>query len=89
MPEHTESAHHLLAKTGAEGIITAALPERGLGIAVEIADGGSRARSLALLAILDHLGELSDAHKQQLQAYIKPILINSRGGFGQRIVAKG
>lgn len=69
----------VLAKTGAEGIITAALPERGLGIALKIADGSARARSVALLAILDHLGELSDAHKQQLQAHIKPLLINSRG----------
>jgi L-asparaginase II len=75
--EATEGS--VLAKTGAEGIITAALPERGLGIAVKIADGGSRARSVALLAILDYLGELSDAHKQQLQAHIKPTLINSRG----------
>ncbi|MDH5571699.1 MAG: asparaginase [Gammaproteobacteria bacterium] len=69
----------VLAKTGAEGIIIAALPERGLGIALKIADGAPRARSVALLAILDHLGELSAAHKQQLQAHIAPAIINSRG----------
>ena len=45
----------VLAKTGAEGIVIAALPERGLGIALKIADGGTRARSVALLAILEHL----------------------------------
>lgn len=69
----------VLAKTGAEGIIIAALPERGLGIALKITDGSTRARSVALLAILDHLGALTDAHKQQLQAHIAPTIINSRG----------
>lgn len=69
----------VLAKTGAEGIVTAALPGEGLGIAVKIADGGSRARSVALLAILDHLGALSDVEKHQLQAHIAPKIFNSRG----------
>jgi L-asparaginase II len=69
----------VLAKTGAEGIVTAALPGEGLGIAVKIADGGSRARSVALLAILDHLGALAEAEKHQLQAHIAPAIVNSRG----------
>lgn len=69
----------VLAKTGAEGIVTAALPERGLGIAVKIIDGSERARSVALLAILDHLGALSGEEKQQLQTHISPEIINSRG----------
>ena len=69
----------VLAKTGAEGIVTAALPEQGLGIAVKIADGNARARSVALLAILDHLGVLSAEEKQQLQDHISPSIINSRG----------
>lgn len=68
----------VLAKTGAEGIVTAALPEQGLGIAVKIADGSSRARSVALLAILDHLGALDEAEKHQLQAHIAPTIVNSR-----------
>ena len=69
----------VLAKTGAEGVLTAALPERGLGIALKIADGSSRARAVALLAILEHLGALSDEEKQQLEAHIAPTLVNSRG----------
>jgi len=69
----------VLAKTGAEGIVTAALPDRGLGIAVKIADGSTRARSVALLTILDHLGALSDEEKQKLQAHISPTIVNSRG----------
>jgi L-asparaginase II len=69
----------VLAKTGAEGVVTAALPGRGLGIAVKIADGSARARSVALLAILDHLGALSDEEKHQLQAHISPAILNSTG----------
>lgn len=69
----------VLAKTGAEGVVIAALPDQGLGIAVKIADGSSRARSVALLAILDHLGALSDEEKDQLQSHITPEIVNSRG----------
>jgi L-asparaginase II len=69
----------VLAKTGAEGVLTAALPEQGLGIALKIADGSARARSTALLEILDHLGVLADAEKQQLQAHTVPQIENSRG----------
>ncbi|MFC1748713.1 asparaginase [Pseudomonadota bacterium] len=69
----------VLAKTGAEGIFTAALPERGLGIALKIADGSERARSVALLAILEHLGALADEEKHKLQRHIVPTIVNSRG----------
>ena len=67
----------ILAKTGAEGIVTAAIPVMGLGIALKIADGSSRARSVALLAILDHLGALSDKDKRELQAHVSPRIVNS------------
>lgn len=69
----------VLAKTGAEGVVAAALPERGLGIALKIADGSERARSVALLAILDHLDVLSDEDKHKLESHITPTIVNSRG----------
>lgn len=69
----------VLAKTGAEGVLTAALPEQGLGIAIKIADGSTRARSVALFAILDYLDALTEQEKHQLQAHIAPTIINSRG----------
>jgi L-asparaginase II len=52
----------IVVKAGAEALICAALLERGLGIAVKIADGSSRAAAPALirtLALLDVVG--SDA----------------------------
>lgn len=70
---------YVLSKTGAEGVITASLPKRGLGIAVKIADGSERARAVALLAILDHLGILSDEEKKYLHKHIAPTIVNSRG----------
>ena len=70
---------NVLAKTGAEGVITAALPKRGLGIAVKIADGSTRARSMALLAILNYLDVLSGEEKHKLQDHISPTIVNSRG----------
>lgn len=69
----------VLAKTGAEGVLTASLPERGLGIALKIADGSERARSVALLAILDHLDVLSNEEKHKLKSHITPTIVNSRG----------
>lgn len=44
------------AKTGAEGVYMAALPEKGLGICLKIHDGGSRAAQIALAVTLERLG---------------------------------
>jgi len=68
----------VLAKTGAEGVLVAALPKHGLGIALKIADGNARPRSAALLAILSHLGILSDTEKRQLEDQMTPSVQNSR-----------
>ena len=69
----------VLAKTGAEGVLVAAVPESGLGIALKIADGNARPRATALLAILDHLGILSDIEKSLLHEHITPPVENSLG----------
>ncbi len=67
----------VLAKTGAEGVLIAAVPAQGLGIALKIADGNARPRPVALLAILDHLGVLSDTEKSLLQDHMTPPVENS------------
>jgi L-asparaginase II len=46
-------------KTGAEAVFVGILPERGLGIALKIADGATRASEAAITALLRHLGVLS------------------------------
>lgn len=46
------------AKTGAEAVFVAILPNEGLGVALKITDGGTRAAEAAITAILVHLGVL-------------------------------
>lgn len=46
----------LVVKTGAEGVYAAALPARGLGIALKVEDGATRASSVALVALLEAAG---------------------------------
>jgi len=52
----------LLIKTGAEGVFIAALPQRGVGIALKVRDGATRASSLAIAATLEHLGVVAPGH---------------------------
>ncbi len=68
----------LFAKTGAEGGFGLAVVREGLGVAVKIEDGASRALNPAIVQVADDLGLLTDAHRQALQAYRRPVLFNSR-----------
>ncbi len=49
-------------KTGAEGYFVAILPNRGLGIALKIVDGATRASDCAIAALLVRLGVLEAGH---------------------------
>lgn len=49
-------------KTGAEAVFVAMLPRSGRGIALKIADGGTRAAEAAIVALLARAGELDPAH---------------------------
>ncbi|MDU8912737.1 asparaginase [Aestuariicoccus sp. MJ-SS9] len=68
----------LALKTGAEGFFTAILPDRGLGVALKIADGATRASECAIAAILVRLGVLDPAHPD-VQRFLNPPLRNRRG----------
>ena len=48
-------------KTGAEGVFVAIVPSLGLGVALKIADGATRASECAVAAILARLGVLDPA----------------------------
>ena len=61
-------------KTGAEGFFTAILPDLGLGVALKVADGATRASEVALAAILVRLGVL-DARDPVVAGFLhRPIL---------------
>lgn len=49
-------------KTGAEAVFVAILPEQGLGIALKVVDGGTRAAEAAIAALLVRAGVLEADH---------------------------
>lgn len=49
-------------KTGAEAVFVAMIPEKQIGIALKIADGGTRASEAAICALLVRLGMLEADH---------------------------
>jgi L-asparaginase II len=65
-------------KTGAEAFFIAILPERGLGVALKIADGGTRGAECAIASILVRLGVLDPDHPAARRVRNAPIT-NWRG----------
>lgn len=65
-------------KTGAEGFFVAILPELGLGVALKIEDGGTRASEAAMAAILVRLGVV-EADDPRVSRFLAPKLINWDG----------
>jgi L-asparaginase II len=65
-------------KTGAEGVFTAILPEQGLGIALKVVDGASRASEAAIAALLVKLGVLDKTHPAA-QKRLNAVQRNCRG----------
>ena len=60
-------------KTGAEGVFFAIVPEKGLGVALKIADGATRASECALASILVGLGVLDPDHPATLRRRNAPV----------------
>jgi L-asparaginase II len=54
-------------KTGAEAVFVAIVPERKLGIALKIVDGGTRGAEAAIAALLVRLGVLDAGHPATLK----------------------
>ncbi|MBY6002874.1 asparaginase [Salipiger bermudensis] len=65
-------------KTGAEGYFVAILPQRGLGLALKITDGATRAADCAVAALLVQLGVL-DAADPEVQRFLCPPIHNRAG----------
>jgi L-asparaginase II len=63
-------------KGGAEGVMCAALPEQGLGIAIKCDDGAGRAAEVAAAAVIARL--LPDA-EAALAGFLRPLLRNWNG----------
>ncbi|MGR3635609.1 MAG: asparaginase [Shimia sp.] len=65
--------HTVAIKTGAEAYFVAMLPEQGLGVALKIVDGATRASENAIAAILVKLGALDPAHPEAKKYLDAPI----------------
>jgi L-asparaginase II len=65
-------------KTGAEGYFIAIIPGKGLGVALKIVDGTTRASNCAIAAILVRLGVL-DANHPEVKQFLNPAVTNWRG----------
>jgi L-asparaginase II len=62
----------VLVKEGAEGLVCASVMSSGLGIAIKVADGGSRADEPALVSVLQQLDALTQAQVRALAAFAAP-----------------
>lgn len=69
---------HVAVKTGAEAVFVAILPDQGLGVALKIEDGATRASECAIAAILARLGVLDPGHPLARNR-LAPTLRNWRG----------
>ena len=65
-------------KNGAEGVYTAILPQRGLGVALKVADGADRAAEIAMAALLVRLGA-ADRNHPLVAKWLRPGLSSRRG----------
>jgi len=74
-----ETAGRVIAKIGAEGVHSAAVLERGLGVVVKVEDGSSRAQFPALLRLLQMHGALTDPLPARLQDFARTRVRNTRG----------
>ena len=73
-----------VVKTGAEAVFLASIPEQGLGIALKIDDGGTRAAETAMARILVLLGA-ADASNPLIAKHMNPSIKNWRGDLvGER-----
>ena len=77
-----------VVKTGAEGVFVAILPELGLGVALKIADGATRASDVAITSLLARLG-IFDAADPRVQALMTPVIRNRRDVITGRLSPSG
>jgi L-asparaginase II len=68
----------VFAKTGAEGGFALALAQEGLGVALKIEDGASRALGPAIIEVLHQLGLLTPEAQEALTPQWQPVLRNHR-----------
>lgn len=73
----------VIAKIGAEGVYSAAIPELGLGLALKVEDGDMKSAEIALVAVLDAIttefGSGAAWPSEPLDRWRSPAIRNTRG----------
>jgi L-asparaginase II len=77
-----EATEELVVKGGAEGLVCAASPQRGIGVAVRVDDGSPRAVAPALLHALRSLEVVHDAQVEVLERFARPPVLGGGGPVG-------
>ncbi|MEM7170134.1 MAG: asparaginase [Pseudomonadota bacterium] len=68
-----------IVKTGAEGFFCGALPEFGVGIAIKVDDGATRAAELLMTRALQHFQVIGPDEAKKLSGVLEPQLHNRAG----------
>ena len=66
-------------KTGAEGVFCAAFPELGLGVALKVDDGTTRAAEMIMAGLLRHFEVISPDEARELANFTAPRVLNRAG----------
>ena len=74
-----EKVPMIVAKAGAEAVYGVAIPQKKMGLAVKIHDGGRRAVAPVVMKALDTIGILTDDIKDALRDYAMPPVKNNHG----------
>ncbi len=74
-----ETDGRVVAKIGAEGVHSVAVPELGIGFAVKVEDGNQRAQFPAVIRVLQTLDVLPPVLPQRLEEYSRRPVRNTRG----------
>jgi L-asparaginase II len=70
----------VFCKVGAEGVYCAALPQRGLGVAIKMDDGNNaRAAEITMAAVIESLVALNDEESAFMRELSHPRLRNWNG----------
>ena len=74
-----ETQGRVLTKVGAEGVHSAVILDSGIGLALKVEDGNTRAQQPALIRLLQELDALPDPLPPRLQEFLERPVRNSRG----------
>jgi L-asparaginase II len=74
-----ETEGRVVAKIGAEGVHSVAVPEQGIGFAVKVDDGAQRAQFPAVLRVLQILDVLPSTLPARLEEFLRRPVRNTRG----------